>query len=419
MRAILVTCALFAIVGPTWAQSLSVEGEVLLTHGFITDARGVRIPIQGLRLPFVAKPIVARKVTVPDIFAHVQPGPAPQATVYLNNNGNGTYYYAPENPSSLDDLVLSSAGNGQPWKTLEFGIDAQSPNKFLVRWIMFDDFVQNRGPGVSAFDNVLADFGGFITLPVGTWDVTVNIAIVGCVIPDGEFYMAQQFREPDPTGEGAFNTAFSTVFSGGGPTVGSSEDICFMDWPTPDGIYDETEVDNFGGPPNQANFLTGIVTGGTVSDRQVGSLTVERGEWVSGDTFSTFDSDNEYYQVNAGPINGLSPISVIMTSQSPVTSPTSYTFTIETSVTNPTFTMQVLELYNYAQNKWIVYDTRPVPTQDTKISVVAQPQPSQYVNASNRQIRARVRFTGKKPVAIGTPKARLNLDWATWRIVSP
>ena len=70
----------------------------------------------------------------------------------------------------------------------------------------FGDFGADMG-------DMMADFGGFVTLPVGTWDVTVNIAIVGCVIPDGEFYMAQQFREPDPTGEGAFDTAYSTVFT--------------------------------------------------------------------------------------------------------------------------------------------------------------------------------------------------------------
>lgn len=421
MGAILTSCvALLGLsnLGPVQSNLEIRQGYIELTHGYVIK-NGHQVPVAGIKLPYTAKRIVARDIHDASWIVNSNHDANMQGNPYKNDNGDGTYYITTDNPSCLDDIQLDGTGFGAPWKWLQFGVDCRSSQQFLVRWRMYHNFVQGRGPGVSAFDNEQADFGGKLTLGIGTWNLTVDVSIIGFASQDGTLFVAQQFREPLNNGEGAFNDAFSTVFSGGTPSIGSSEDICFLDMPAHDGIYDETEVDYFGGPPNEANFLWGVTTGGTSWTRNVTGITVERGQYLSGDQNDLLDSDDFYYQVQDGPHNGLGPVSIIMTSQAPSTNLTSYTFVVEASANNPSFSTQVVELFNYSQNKWVVKDVRPTPLTDQSVLVVAQPTPSQYVNPSNRQIKTRIRYFGKLPIKHGSPRPTVKVDQAVWYLVTP
>jgi len=147
----------FVIFGMIPAYSQKIYGEMPITFGKVKRFYGYE-SVAGYRISYVAE-----KMPVGESFR----GGDPRATAYLNDNGDGTYFYAEQNPSSLDDLVLDPVGQGQPWKHLTVGINGADTHKFLIRWIVFDTFISGLGGGVSAFYDVLADFGGFFQLPSG------------------------------------------------------------------------------------------------------------------------------------------------------------------------------------------------------------------------------------------------------------
>ncbi|HWP31342.1 MAG TPA: hypothetical protein VNK96_06430 [Fimbriimonadales bacterium] len=398
--------AAFIISGIIPAYSQKIYGEMPITFGKVKRFYGYE-SVAGYRISYVAEKIPANES---------YRGGDPRATAYLNDNGDGTYFFTDQNPSSLDDLVLDPVGQGQPWKHLTVGINGADTHQFLIRWIVYDTFIQGLGAGVSAFYDVLADFGGFFQLPSGgAWKITFDISIIGMTVPDGECYFAQQFREPDPSGEGNFDFAFSTVFSGGGATTGTSEDVFWYDiFPLPDGVYDETEVDYFGGSPNEANFLLGITTGGKSNDVFPITFTIEKGTLKSGSLVDLWYSDESKMQILPQP-GALRdpPVVLVVESVAPSSNVLSLSFTLEASVTREGID-QKIELYNFQTQKWDTFDTRSATTTDSSVTVTVGSNPLKYVETGSRKIRSRVSWKWSF-----TSRFTTRVDQTMWKIVTP
>jgi hypothetical protein len=407
-----------ALVGSGFASD-PIRGVMTLTHGFVTRPDGTRVSVVGAQIPFVAERVAASPFRPLALGAN---GSAPSnVTIYSNDNGEQTYFYTPEMPSSLDDAKLSPVGNGAPWRFLTNGVHTSAPQTFLIRWQVFNRFVQGRGAGRSAFDVVLGDFGGVvraITEP-GAFKVTYDISVIGLRVPDGQAYLGTQYREPQLNGQGAFLPAFSSVFSGGGVRQGTSEDIFFWDFdPEPNGLYEETEADNYGGPPNEANHLLTITTTGTQNTVLPQTMTVPFGRLVSGDAGSLWFVDNDIVTIQQVlPFSANTPDAAMqIEAPAPPGSPLALSLILVSSVSQPNI-RQTIELFNFVQQRWVVVDERIASTTMQRVEGIVTSNPSEYVQGSPRRVRARVLW---KPTA-----AQLSVpffaraDLANWSIVVP
>lgn len=396
----------------------SFSGVMELTCGMIQRADGTYQSARGMKVPYYAERIRASS----------KPGGVlPRGGPYVSGEGykndiDGTYFYTgPEfpMPSALDDAVMVSSGNGQPWTNLTVGYHADSTERILLRWIVFDNFVSGRGAGQSAFTGVLADFGGYFQFAqTGDWKITFNISIAGVVVPDGSFYLASQIRAPVATGEGAFMPQFWTMFSGGGVTIGSSEDLFYYDSdPQPDGIYDETEAENFGGPPGLANLLLVVEVGGTVSEAFPINYIILAGQYVSGDFTDLWFVDGNSLKVRqSNAAETVYPVSVIIEGLSPAASITSLKFNLNAFVNLPGNELKV-SLFDYSANQWVEIERRGAPTTLVALSWTIGSNPSRFVNPSTRRMRARVEW---RPVASETTVPLLaTIDRATWFVGRP
>lgn len=417
------------------------EGVMTLEFGYVTDQLGRRVDVTGVEIPYRAERIHAYEARLArflgvgqnrrtevmqprvDSSGGSQFGFAgANTTVYRNDNGHGTYFFTPEMPSALDDLLLTSAGNGAIWKELTIGMDINYPTLFLIRWIGWNNFTP-QGPGVSAFSNELFDFGGgYIPGAPGQYKVTFDLSNAPLAsTPNGRVYFAQQFREFNVTGTGQFlDGQVSPVFSGGGVTIGSSEDIFYYDYDGggPDGIYAENEVDFFDGPPNHANFLLDIVVGGTSHLVKPASFTPFRGVVTGGNLASLWFSDNNYLRMAPGIVinQAEAPIQLIIESFSPQANIQSMRLDVE-SAANLNGLVQTIEFRNFATNEWVPIRTDNLTTTDTTFQALAPSNPSQFVHPTDLTVRARIQIIPGGIILFFPFEARF--DRTEWTIVTP
>ncbi|MCB8933425.1 MAG: hypothetical protein M9921_00615 [Fimbriimonadaceae bacterium] len=402
----------------TKGEIQSFSGVMELTFGMVRRADGTYQSAQGMKVPFHAVRVKAS--TKP---GQVNPHGGPYASaIGYKNDIDGTYFYTgPEfpMPSALDDAVMVSSSNGQPWTNMTVGYHVESTQQVILRWIVHDSFVSGRGAGVSAFSGVLADFGGFYAFPsTGDWKITFDISIAGVIVPDGSFYFASQIRAPVASGEGAFMPQFWTMFSGGGVTSGSSEDLFYYDNdPQPDGIYDETEAENFGGPPGLANLLLVVETGGTISEAFPFNYTILAGQYVDGDFIDLWIVDGSSLKVRqSNASETIYPISVIIEGLSPVANITSLKFNLDAFVNQQGNELKV-SLFDYSTNHWVEIARRAAPTTLVPLSWTIGSNPARFVNASTRRMRARFEW---RPVAAETTVPLFaTIDRATWHVGRP
>ena len=392
------------------------SGVMQMTFGMVKRADGTFESTQGMMVPFTAERIEAS--TKP---GHAPPRGGRNAITAYNNDTPGTYFYSGSGfpmPSSLDDIVMTPAGQGQPWQNLTVGYHAESTSQILLRWIVFDSFTSGRGAGISAFDTVRADFGGFYTFPsAGDWKITFNISIIGVTVPDGSCYFASQIRAPVASGEGAFRQDFWTMFSGGGTASGSSEDNFYYDFNEMDGIYDELEADNFGGPPGLANLLLRVDTGGTVSEAYPLLYQVLSGNSIEGSFPDLWFADNVFVRIRESLASEeVYPVSVMIEGQAPVANVTSLTFNLDAKVSYGGAELEVA-LWKWTTSQWVVIAKRPAPTTVTALSWTLGTSPIPFVNQSTRRMRARVRW---QPLASETTDLMVaSIDRSTWLIGRP
>jgi len=379
--------------------------------GTYQPARGMKVPFQAVRIHASTKPGKASP----------RPGPLSASEAYNNSIAGTEFYSGPDfpMPSALDDAVMISSGNGQPWTNMTVGYHAESTQQIILRWIVFDSFVSGRGAGQSAFTGVLADFGGYYAFPQpGDWAITFNISIAGVTVPDGNFYFASQIRAPDPSGEGAFMPQFWTMFAGGGVQVGSSEDLFYYDGdPQPDGVYDETEAENFGGPPGLANLLLVIETGGTITESYPISFAIQAGQYVEGTFVDLWFVDGSSLKVRESlAAESVYPISIVLEGQAPVANITSLKFNLDAFINLPGNELKV-SLFNYTTNQWVEIARQSAPTTLLPLSWTIGSSPIAFVNATTRRMRAKVEW---RPVALESSTLLLaTLDRATWTVGRP
>lgn len=395
-------------VSASFAQKNSYSGVMRLEFGFITLPNGQRVSAKGLLVPWTAVPakIVGKGQKPPKGY----PDPTDNLVIYQNDNAQNTYNgIGVDCPSSLDDINIASNGVNVPWQQVHFGIQADTSDRVLIRWQFFDNMVTGLGAGHSAFTGLIDDFGGYWTAPsVSPWWVQFDWgAVYGFAVPDSQFWMGMQFREPAPfpwleDGEGFFRSDYKPLFQGTGVQIGSSDDSFYFDdnW---DGIYDETEYDHFDPPgaPNLANFACKFDVSGTITEVLPQSTTTITGLPTAGNIFDTWGSDDVYYEVSNNPKLfdlGL-PIAVRIESAltGSIATITSLRFNIE-SHGNISGMTQKIWLRNFTTNQWVLLNTSALGTTDVVFSALipSSMTPSQFVRASDKKVWALIGISEPK-----------------------
>lgn len=201
-----------------------------------------------------------RKLTLAAIVAALSAGFAQAAVVY--DNTAGPYFILTGGlPRAMDDGYFDAANQAptavNSVETAYYISEGAAVDVFME--VKFYDTLQN---GTPLNTNPL---GGF-TLPLlqaeyGMWstgDILLDSAIV---FPDNDWAVDITFRDA----AGALSNRASLVFSGGGVTVGNSDDIFFFD-NNGNNVYDENEVYWFGGDPGYASNVYLKMNGATVPE---------------------------------------------------------------------------------------------------------------------------------------------------------
>ncbi len=412
---------LLALLGLAAMASAEVRwGQVELAFFRVrgADGRMIDLPTQGVVIPVRMERIQAH--------SYKQPKPPAQnnihflapavSEVYKNDLGTN-YFYDPGGPSALDDVNILPVGNNQWWYDLTLGVYTSTGNsaKIMNRQLGWTNYVQGLGHDVQAFSNLVFDVGWVFQpgqFPAGSWKYTINIHNYWSQIPDynkprvpnGLIYFAQEWRAYDLLGNGAFLTnQFSPVFSGDGdPQIGFSDDQYWNDWDPVDGIFAEDEVDYFGGPPNQANFLMDLTTqqGGVTDTVRPYQVSLFRGKANGGNIASLQFIDQNYYKALKGIVaNGSeAPIQIIMDGFVSTTNLTALSADIVTKVSTPGLS-QIVEMYNFVTNTWVQVDQRTAATSDTHLTIGAPGTASDYVDPTNgNDVRLKISYKQVGPV---------------------
>lgn len=387
--------------------------------------------VGGFTIPFTFEKIDARRVGTPrkNRGAGDLESPA-DTTIYMNDRGTN-YFYTPEMASALDDVSIIPAGNNQKWRLLTLGVNTERTlGRVMLRLRTWRDFVSGLGAGVSAFYTELWDYGiGIETsqFPTpGAYKFTLPLytnSLIDMRVPNQQCFFAQQWREYNIFGEGAFlENEMSPIFSGdGGPTIGVSDDLFWYDWdPSPNGIYDETEQDYFGGAPNEANFLLTATIGqsGTLETLRPTSYTWFRGTHVAGNVGSLHFSDDNRLQGNRGVVANAqeAPIQLVMESFSSTANITAMSLKVESLVTS-TGLQQELQLYNFTTGQYVSIDTRAATLTEQTVNVSVPSNPEQYVEPGSNTVRAKILYRKVGPTSAGNWGCRVDLG--NWEVIRP
>lgn len=190
-----------------------------------------------------------KKLTLLMVVAALTAGAASAAVVY--DNTSGPYFSSGTNPPrALDDGAFDPA-NPTPTAVdaveTAFVILGQGPADVYME-VTFYDTIQAGNP------QNIDPLGGFVLPLLGydpgfysTGDLVLDSPIV---FPDNDWAVDIVFKDA----AGALSNRGSVVFSGGGVTVGSSQDVYWRD-ANGNGQYDDTDARYFGGTAgNLANF---------------------------------------------------------------------------------------------------------------------------------------------------------------------
>lgn len=420
MRSISLLGALaLALVVPATAQEVH-EGVMTISYGYFVDANGNRVSLVGKKLPFVAERIQLHGN--PRHGAYV----GTDSLVYRNDHGDLSYVVSGlPMPSALDDVRMSS-GAGAIWQTMTMGINANITNQFeiiMMRWSGYRNYVPGLGPNVSAFTDMVLDFGGAFTFAgyevPGKYKITFNVSGLNLSFPQDQMYFSQQFRTWDGGNPNApFRMEFDSVFSIGFPSPGQSAETFFFDQ-EPNGIYDEEEIDIWP-PGSEANLLLAIDANqtGTIDTRLPASFTISPGTPMGGSLSDLWDSDNLYVAAGAGIVlvPTQHPLRMVITSTAVSTNATRVALELESKATSGSI-QQLVEFWNYQTNSWELGDIRQMSTSDLTLEIVATGNPTHYIHQTTREVRARMSCRPTSPL-LAFPW-RASWDRAVWKITRP
>ncbi|MCH7944881.1 MAG: hypothetical protein IIC73_02540 [Armatimonadetes bacterium] len=325
-----------------------------------------------------------------------------QGAVVYQNDG-GTPFVGNDTPSVLDDLVLAAGSENKVWTFVKFGVHLSTASRtglFLVRWQAWETFVAGRGPGVSAFDDLIPkfDFGFYLdradfSAADDTFIVTADLRLEPlAAVPNRTCFFAQQFRQPQfpENGEGPFTDVWN-VFADSGPQVGASQDLFYYDTLPPDGIYDELEADNFGpGFPGAGNFLLNVEVAGQTLALNPASFQWIRGNLQSGNLGSLWFDDGSYNVARAGLtlFLGEPPAQLIVETFVSSTNVIGIRFDVVAKVNTPGLNQRV-ELWNFTTGTWDTLSDGPATTTDSTVLSFATVA-NDYVAGAPAVVRAKV-----------------------------
>jgi hypothetical protein len=437
----LITALTAVVLGaPAWAEIRYGSVELAFFRMRDQEGRMIEYPTRGVVLPVRFERIQARPVGAPvrprQVFATGKLEHPENVVIFRNDRGTNLFY-APFMASALDDWTTLPSGNGKWWYDITLGVHASQLNtvRIMNRQKGWSRFVAGRGAGVSAFDDLVFDVGWVFQpgqFPAGDWMYTIPIHQYWSVlnlqnnvprVPNGIIYFAQQWRAYATNGEGAFlEGLYAPIFAGDGdPQVGTSADQFWYDHdPVPDGTYDETEVDYFGGPPNQANFLA-VVRVQNVGVQEVlkpTSYVWRRGFHSGGNVGSLHNVDSNYLRGRRGVTPRITdpPLELEVEGFASTTGLTSIAIDLVSSA-NTAGLLQKVYFRNFATNSWVLGDTRNVTTTDQRILVAAPGNPSEYVEPGVNTVRALVTFGSSGPIS--QPNWTGSFDLLNWITTRP
>ncbi|MDQ2986923.1 MAG: hypothetical protein M3R13_09425 [Armatimonadota bacterium] len=403
------------------AQDEGFDGVLVLSHGYYLDHHGKKVSLVGKKVPYHGVRISLGEGD-PSMSGDVG---TDGTLVYQNNHGTGSYIVSGlAMPSALDD-VLMSGGAGATWQFMTMGVNANitNPNDtFLIRWIGYANFTPGLGAGVSAFSNPVLDFGGPTNLAgqqlPGTFMLTFDLRPFGLISPVNQLYFAQQFRVWNGNPNAPFRPEFDSVFSLGFPSPGQSQASFYFDF-EPNGIYDETEVDEWPAG-SEANLLLAIeaMQNGITESFNPSSFSYSPGTHVSGELVDLWDTDNLYVVGSPGIVFsvGQSPLRLVVTSRAASLNATNITLRVESKATSANL-RQTVEFYNYTTSTWVTGTSRQMTTADVSTDIVAPGTPNDYIEDSTRNVRARISYQVTGPM-FAFPW-RISWDQTIWRITRP
>jgi hypothetical protein len=395
MRHYLPLLAAFAVLpGLANAEPGPITGELEIAFGWSKDANGDKVNLKGRKIQYRAWPVSAKNLTPVKASANWfgnllkssekrQPkfnppaplnGPDSNNYVYFADAGAG-YGYIESNPSSLDDVVLTSGAIGKPWTQFRFGFNyvPTTFSQFVMRWRIWQNNVDNPAPQ-NDFSGEIADFGVIWnqSVPSGAHIFEINVIAAAISTTDTSLYIAHQYRNRSNNplgedGEGSFKTGeVDALFNAAAPpSVGFSEDQFWYDFdPVPDGIYENTEIDIFEGA--RADLLGGIQVSqsGTVQEITALNAFMGNGRFVSGNLLSILNAgDNNLFRMNEAynVARDTSVGEVIVDFFNPVTNVNGIRIagTGGTTINN---TIRRIHLYNFNTNTWVLLNQIQVPT---------------------------------------------------------
>ncbi|MBX3096206.1 MAG: hypothetical protein KF812_05035 [Fimbriimonadaceae bacterium] len=435
MKRILAFVSLLAVGASAVLAQVSGSGVTQVEFFKVKNADGTYSISKGAPIFVTVKPIRTGAGTGADrsgragSFGVSPANGAKNIAVYKNHMGDN--FVIEEGSSVVDDLSFIAAGNNKPWKIVTFGVHLATESragKFLVRWRGFQNYQTGLGPGNMAFNNEMFDFGFYLNRNLfpaneSTFEVTVDLTLnpLG-VVQNQTCYLAQQFREPQTPveqGEGLFTSTWN-VCTNNGPQIGASQDFFWFDYDPTDGIYDETEIDQFDpeqGGTGAANFLFDVqVSGGQTSTVNPISYNWVGARYRSGNTGSLWFNDANYNQAKAAinALTGQPSGRIVVESFSPTNNPVNMRVDVDARVSRQNVTMRI-ELFNFSTNTWVNVAQGPVGTTDTGLIGFAA-TPTQFVQSGSGVVRARLAFYAPSGPA---PVWSMFVDQIVWTITAP
>lgn len=171
-------------------------------------------------------------------------------------------------------------------------------------------------------------------------------------------------------------------------------------------------------PPNTnpiANFAISFIGQAPLETVLPQSFQMQRGRVISGGLNELFFSDDQYLRLQPFIVlNQLeAPIQMVVNGTSPSLSPSELRFRLEAKL-NINNVNQKIELFNFATNAFVEFDSTTVGTTETVREVSVTTNVGDYVRQSDGQVRARVSY---KPLGLVLfyPWDAF-IDQAIWRI---
>jgi hypothetical protein len=402
MKSPLVLLATLALVTAACAEPEVIYRGEVEAFGWIKQADGTKVNLDGMKFPVTVKRIQAETIDVgpktklslikafrdQNRFIRGKSGDngggnnfaefsAPQAIYEANS---GTYGVFPPDfpcPSSMDDLVFTSSGINQVWQSLTFAFKYESSTfePFIIRWRCYKTLV-NRPRPQNDFSDEFGDFGVRWNINV-TGDVLTEIDISRAVVSsdDTSIFMAQQMREPllnsfgIETGEGDFRTdIFNIMNTGASATVGTTNDGILYDSDPMDGNYEDTdEYETLEGAAF-SNHVCTIKVDADVQTTNASAVNVRMGIGNSptGNLLSIFNlGDNQYFKIKRTFTGARdTPVgSIEVDFYVPVTGLTSIRLSGSTGVTVGDV-LRGYDLFNFTTGQWVKVTESIAPVGD-------------------------------------------------------